>query len=94
MLQDEFMELVRGMPGVVRFERLDRVVLEEICRIENGMTSTGCGMRIENVGMSTCSSKGSVFVMVADGGFESGCDIGMEYVDDRGVVIGHSVPSG
>lgn len=92
MRREEFLELVNGLDGVVRALPLSREQVQEIVDEECSISKVSGGLRMECPGIVACASKDDVFVVFCN---ESLCDpalMAMEFVDDRGVTIGQSVP--
>ena len=94
MQYGEFLTTVRGLAGVIRAEPLDCATMESIVASEGEIRTVSGGMRIENIGVGTCASCRDLFVLFCDGGFARPSTVTMEMVDDRGVTVGHDVPSG
>ena len=89
---EEFMDLLKGMDGVLDVARLSRDTVQEIVQIEDSITEVSCGLRMENSGVGTCASREHVFAISCDGRFPRPREITMELIDEDGVVIGHDVP--
>ena len=88
----EFVDLLKGMDGVLDVALLSRDTVQEIVQIEDSITEVSCGLRMENSGVGTCASREHVFAISCDGRFPRPREITMELIDEDGVVIGHDVP--
>ncbi len=93
MRYESFLSAIRGLPGVIRGEPLDRATVAAVVDAEESITVGSGGMRIDNVGIGTCASCRDVFVLFCESGFARPNTITMEMVDDRGVTVGHDVPA-
>ncbi len=89
---EEFMDLLKGMDGVLDVARLSRDTVQEIVQIEDSITEVSCGLRMENSGIGTCASREHVFAISCNGDFPRPREVTMEMIDEDGIVIGHDVP--
>ncbi len=92
MLYLDFLDAVRGVPGVIDAVPLGRAMASRICDVEDGLVRGASGFRMENAGMNACASQDSLFVMFCDSDYDRGSEVSIEMVDDRGVTVGHDVP--
>ena len=63
----EFLEILRGMDGVIMADVMPVDLIQEVAEMETSIDCISGGMRLENIGLFQCLHREEVIVLLSDG---------------------------